>query len=146
MFKHILIATDGSPIAGKAAKAGVALASRLGAKITAYSAVEALIAPALEGYALDPKTMEKFDEDARQLATKRATDICKLAQSAGVPCEPYVTRGSTTHQGIIEAAKKRKCDVIVMGSHGRRGVSKLIMGSVTQRVLAYTRLPVLVLR
>ena len=146
MFKHILIATDGSPIASKAAKAGVALASRLQAKITAYSAVEALLAVGFEGYALDPKTMEKFAEDARQMAAKRAAVVCKMAQSAGVPCEPYVTRGSTPHQGIIEAAKKRKCDVIVMGSHGRRGLQKLIMGSVTQRVLAYTRLPVLVLR
>lgn len=145
MFKHILIATDGSPIANKAAKAGIALASRLGANVTAYSAVEPLVALGLEGYAF-PKTMEKFQEDARQLATKRAADVCKMAQSAGVRCAPYVTRGSTTHQAIIEAAKKRKCDVIVMGSHGRRGMPKLIMGSVTQRVLAYTRLPVLVLR
>ena len=146
MFKHILIATDGSPIANKAAKAGIALASRLGANVTAYSAVEPLLALGLEGYAFDPKTMDKFQEDARQLATKRAADVCKMAQSAGVRCAPYVTRGSTTHQAIIEAAKKRRCDVIVMGSHGRRGVPKLIMGSVTQRVLAYTRLPVLVLR
>lgn len=146
MFKHILIATDGSAVATKAAKAGIALASRLDAKVTAYSAVEVLPMVGLEGYVVDPNTIDKFGEHAHKTALKHAAEICKIAQSAGVPCEAQVTRDSVPYEGIIKAAKKRRCDVIVIGSHGRRGVSKLIIGSVTQKVLAHTRLPVLVFR
>ena len=144
MFKHILIATDGSPVANKAAKAAIALASRLGAKITAYGAVEALQAVAFEGYAMDSKTIEVFEEQAREAGRKRVERIAKMAKAARVPCASVVTMGSPLYQAIIEAAKKRRCDVIVMGSHGRRGFSKLILGSVTQQVLAHTKLPVLV--
>lgn len=146
MFKHILIATDGSPVANKAARAGIALATRLGAKVTAYSAVEQLQAVAFEGYAMDAKTIETFEEQAREAGRKRVDTIAKMAKAAGVPCASAVTKGSTIYEAIIEAAKKHRCDLIVMGSHGRRGMSRLIMGSVTQKVLAYTKLPVLVLR
>ena len=146
MFKHILIATDGSRVASKAARAGIALASRLGAKITAYSAVEALQALGFEGYAMDAKTIEFLEEQARRAVRKRVEPIAKMAKAARVPCASVVTKGSTLYQAIIEAAKKRRCDVIIMGSHGRRGFSKLILGSVTQQVLAHTKLPVLVYR
>ena len=146
MFKHILIATDGSPAANKAARAGIALASRLGAKITAYSAVETLQAVAFEGYAMDAKTIEFLEEQARKAGRKRVETIAKMAKAARVPCASVVTKGSPLYRAIIEAAKKRRCDVIIMGSHGRRGFSKLILGSVTQQVLAHTRLPVLVYR
>ncbi len=146
MFKHILIATDGSPVANKAARAGIALASRLGAKIIAYSAVEALQAVAFEGYAMDAKTIEIFEKQAHAAGRKRVATIAKMARAVRVSCASVVTTGSPLYRGIIEAAKKRRCDVIVMGSHGRRGFSKLIIGSVTQQVLAHTRLPVLVFR
>jgi nucleotide-binding universal stress UspA family protein len=146
MFKHILIATDGSRVANKAARAGIALANRLGAKITAHSAAESLQTIAFDGYAMDARTFEIFEVQARETARKRVESIAKIAKAARVPCASVVTKGSALYQGIIGAAKKRRCDVIIMGSHGRRGFSKLILGSVTQQVLAHTKLPVLVFR
>lgn len=146
MFKHIFIATDGSPVANKAARAGIALASRLGAKVTAYGAVEALQAVAVEGYAMDAKTIGIFEKQAREAGRKRVETIARMAKTARVPCASVVTMGSPLYLAIIDAAKKQRCDVIVMGSHGRRGFSKLILGSVTQQVLAHTKLPVLVFR
>ena len=147
MFKHLLITTDGSPLGNKAAKAGVELARALGAKITAYYAIEQpqkLLHD--EGYMIDPKMIERLEESARAAGQKRVDAIGKMAKAAGVPFAPVVTKASTAYEGIIDAAKKGKCDVIFMASHGRRGLSKLMMGSVTQKVLAHSRIPVVVYR
>ena len=146
MFKHILICTDGSPLANKAAKAGIALAHALGAKITAYYAAEQLQPIYGEGYMLNQKMIDGFEERAREVGQKRVDAIGKMAKAAGVPFVSVVTKASTAYEGIIDAAKKQKCDVIFMASHGRRGFSKLIMGSVTQKVLTHSRIPVVVYR
>lgn len=147
MFKHILIATDGSPASNKAAKAGIALAGALGAKVTAYCAVEQLQAIyADEGYMMDQKMIDGFEESALTAGQKRADAIGKMANAASVPFASVVAKAATPYEGIIAAAKKRKCDVIFMASHGRRGLSKLIMGSVTQKVLTHSRIPVVVYR
>lgn len=147
MFKHILISTDGSPASRKAAKAGIALANTLSARITAYSAIESLQPTyGLDGYMFDQELFDKIEQGARAIAQKRADAIGKLAKAAGVPFASAVTKAYTPYEGIIAAAKKRKCDVIFMASHGRRGLSKLIMGSVTQKVLTHSRIPVVVYR
>ena len=146
MFKHILIATDGSPISSKAAKAGIALASALGARVTAYYAVEHLQPVYDEGYMMDPKMIVGLEESALIAGQKRVDAIGKMAKAAGVPFVSVVTKANTPYEGIIAAAKKRKCDVIFMASHGRRGLSKLIMGSVTQKVLTHSRISVVVYR
>lgn len=147
MFKHILIATDGSPASNKAAKAGIALAGALGAKVTAYCAVEQLQPIyADEGYMIDQKMIDGFEESALRAGQKRADAIGKMAKAASVPFASVVAKAATPYEGIIAAAKKRKCDVIFMASHGRRGLSKLIMGSVTQKVLTHSRIPVVVYR
>jgi len=145
MFKHFLIATDGSPLGNKAAKAGIALARALGAKITAYYAIEQVLIYD-KGYMMDQKTIDSFEESARAAGQKRVDAIGKLAKVAGVPFASVVTKASTAYEGIIETAKKRRCDVIFMASHGRRGLSKLMMGSVTQKVLTHTTIPVVVYR
>jgi nucleotide-binding universal stress UspA family protein len=146
MFKHILISTDGSPLANKAAKAGIALAHALGAKVTAYYALEQLQLIYDEGYLMNQKMIDGFEERAREVGQKRVDAIGKMAKTAGVRFVSVVTKASTPYEGIIDAAKKRKCDVIFMASHGRRGLSKLIMGSVTQKVLTHSRIPVVVYR
>ena len=147
MFKHILIATDGSPLANKAAKAGIALASALGVKVTAYCALEMLQSIYYaDGYAFDQATIDGFEEGARKAGQKHVDAIGKMAKAAGVPCASLVTNVVSAYEGIIDAAKKRKCDVIFMASHGRRGLSKLMMGSVTQKVLTHSRIPVVVYR
>ena len=146
MFKHILISTDGSPVSIKAAKAGIALASALRAKVTAYCAPEEVQLIYAEGYAFDQKTIDGFEESARKVGQKSVDTIGKMAKAAGVPFASVVTKASTAYEGIIAAAKKQKCDVIFMASHGRRGLSKLIMGSVTQKVLTHSKIPVVVYR
>jgi nucleotide-binding universal stress UspA family protein len=147
MFKHILISTDGSPVSNKAAKAGVALASALGAKVTAYYTVEQLQPVyADEGYMMNQKMIEGIEDSARQAGQKRVDAIGKMAKAAGGPFASVVTKALTPYEGIIAAAKKRRCDVIFMASHGRRGLSRLIMGSVTQKVLTHSRIPVVVYR
>ena len=146
MFTHILISTDGSPVSNKAAKAGIALASALGAKVTAYCAVEPMQPIYAEGYAFDQKVIEEIEEHARKAAQKRVDAIGKMAKAARVPFTSVVTKTSPPYEGIIAAAKKQKCDVIFMASHGRRGLSALIMGSVTQKVLTHSRIPVVVYR
>ena len=146
MFKHILISTDGSSISNKAAKAGIALAKALDAKVTAYSALEELQLFYGEGYVPTQSMVNEFLQRARQAAQKRVDTIGKMAKAAGVPFAAVVTKAYSPYEGIIAVARKRKCDVIFMASHGRRGLSKLIMGSVTQKVLTHSRIPVVVYR
>ena len=146
MFKHILISTDGSSLGNKAAKAGIELAGALGAKVTAYYAMERLQLIFDEGYMMDRKTIDGLEESARAAGQKRVDAIGKMAKAARVPFTSVVSQASSPHEGIIEAAKKRKCDVIFMASHGRRGLSKLMVGSVTQKVLAHSKIPVVVYR
>ena len=146
MFKHILICTDGSPVSNKAAKAGIALASALGAKVTGYYAVELMQLIYVEGYTFDQKVIEGIEGSARQAAQKLVDAIGKMAKAARVPFTSLVTKANTPYEGIINAAKRRKCDVIFMASHGRRGLSKLIIGSVTQKVLMHSKIPVVVYR
>jgi nucleotide-binding universal stress UspA family protein len=147
MFKHILIPTDGSPVANKAVRAGIRFAREIGAKVTAYQAIGALLTHIDdEGYVIDPKMHAEFERGAREAAQRRLDTIGKLAMTAGVTFDSAVTMADTPYKGIIEAAKKHKCDVIFMASHGRRGVSGLFMGSVTQKVVTHCKIPVLVYR
>jgi nucleotide-binding universal stress UspA family protein len=147
MFKHILIPTDGSPLANKAVRAGIRFAREIDAKVTAYQAIGALLTHIDdEGYVIDPKMHDEFERGAREMAQRRLDTIGKLAMTAGVTFDSAVTMADTPYKGIIEAAKKHKCDVIFMASHGRRGVSRLFMGSVTQKVVTHCKIPVLVYR
>ena len=146
MFKHILISTDGSPLANKAARAGIALARALRAKVTAYYALEQLRLIYDEGYMMNQKIIDRADKRLREIGQKHVDVIGKMAKAAGVPFASIVTNAFSAYEGIIDAAKKQKCDVIFMASHGRRGLSKLIMGSVTQKVLTHAKIPVVVYR
>ena len=147
MFKHILIPTDGSTTANKAVKAGIELAKQLGAKVTGYYAVEA-IQPRVygEGYIVDNKTIKGFEEQARAAGQKHIDGMATAAAAAGVRFTGLVTMAETPYEGIVEAAKKQKCDAIFMASHGRRGLAGILMGSVTHKVLTHSKLPVLVYR
>jgi nucleotide-binding universal stress UspA family protein len=147
VFKHILIPTDGSPIANKAVKAGIRFAREIGAEVTAYQAIGTLLTHIDdEGYVIDPKIHDEFERSAREAAERRLEAIGKLAKTAGVPFTASVTMVDAPHKGIINAARKHKCDVIFMASHGRRGVASLLLGSVTQKVLTHCKIPVLVYR
>ena len=147
MFKHVLLPTDGSKVSRKAIRAGIRLAKELGAKVTAYYAVEAMPAYSYgDGYLLNATLMKEFDRRAREQGEKVLAEVVKAAKAADVRCETLITKPATAYQGIIAAAKRQRCDVIFMASHGRGDLATLLLGSVTQKVLAHTRTPVLVYR
>lgn len=146
MFTHFLISTDGSPLAHKAARAGIELAHALSAKVTAYYAIEPLHMLYDEGYSMDQEMIDGVEAVARAAGQKHVDSIGEIAKAAGVAFDSVMSKAPTAYEGIIETAKERKCDVIFIASHGRRGLSKLIMGSVTQKVLAHSEIPVVVYR
>jgi nucleotide-binding universal stress UspA family protein len=146
VFKHVLIATDGSPLSNNAARAGVALAKAVGARVTAYHAIDELQPLQIEGYAMAQAMMNDLDARAKAVGEKRVAAIGKIAKAAGVRFNALVRTANTAYEGIIDAAKRQRCDVIFMASHGRRGLSRLMMGSVTQKVLTHSKIPVLVYR
>lgn len=146
MFKHILIPTDGSVLAHKAVKVGIRFAHESGAKVTAYIAIEDPLGHTDEASAIEPTMRDGFKRRARDAAQRRLDAIGKLAKQAGVAFDAVATEVDTAHEGIIAAAKKHKCDVIFMASHGRRGMSGLLIGSVTHKVLTHCTIPVLVYR
>ena len=147
MFKHILIPTDGSPVSTKAVKAGIALAKQHGAKVTGYHAVEPVPTRLYgEGYIAHTGMIAEFERRNRAAAKKRIAALAREAQKAGVSFEPLVETVRTPYEGIVEAAKKRKCDLILMASHGHRGFTRLMLGSVADKVVQLSKVPVLVYR
>ena len=146
MFKHILIPTDGSTFALKAAKAGVRFAAEIGARATAFHAIDASQPIHGSAYAADARTFVDFDRLAREAGEAQVAAVGKLAKAARVPFASLVSKARTPYEGIVETARKRKCDLIFIASHGRRGLARLMVGSVTLKVLAHATVPVLVYR
>ena len=147
MFKHILIPTDGSPVSAKAVKAGLALAKESGAKVTGYYAVEEVPAHLYgEGYVTDKQMVAEFEKRHTAAARKHVAAVAREAHKAGVPFESLVQSARTPYEGIVEAAQKRNCDLVLMASHGRRGIARFTLGSVTDKVIQLSRVPVLVYR
>jgi nucleotide-binding universal stress UspA family protein len=146
MFKHILVPTDGSRLSARAARSAVELAARLGAKVTAYYAIDPV---PLGLYASDVAAVEpalvRLEKAARRAGERHVAAVCRLAQAAGVPCNGLVELGLPT-TAIPAAARKRRCDAIAMASHGRRGVRKFLLGSVADRVIATAKVPVIIYR
>ncbi|HEX5613508.1 MAG TPA: universal stress protein [Burkholderiales bacterium] len=148
MYKHILVATDGSKLSAKAVKTAVRLAKSLGAKLTAAYVIAPFEPPMYsEAVAyLPPITPQKYRELAGREA-KKALALAEIeAQTAGVPCSTIAATHEHPWRGIVRTAQSRKCDVIVMASHGRRGLSGLLLGSETNKVLTHSKIPVLVCR
>src|SRR6476661_3610536 len=137
MYKHILIATDGSDLAQKGVEQGLALAKALGAKATAVMITEP-IAAMMVGEAAIALPLEEYDRAASANASRVLTSVAESAKKAAVPCDTLHVKDQYPAEGIVEAAKARACDLIVMTSHGRRGISKLLLGSQTTRVLTHT--------
>jgi nucleotide-binding universal stress UspA family protein len=145
VYKHILIPTDGTALSRKAIKQGVRLARRLGAKVTVFIAT-----PNFRFYTLDPMmsrdSPERYLSDCRKYA-KRALDAAqKLAAAQHVRCRTQHVVADHPYKAIIGAAGRSRCDLIVMASHGRRGVSRFVLGSETNKVLSHSNIPVLVCR
>ncbi len=147
MFKHILVPTDGSELSQEAARRAVSFAKEMGAKITVFFAKpEYPIAYFGEGALIDPTTPEKFAELADQQAQDYLGAIQKLCQESGVDCGTTSATSDVPYEAIIQAAESAGCDLIFMASHGRRGISGLLLGSETNKVLTHSKIPVLVYR
>ena len=145
MFKHILIPTDGSDLSRKAVLYGVQLAKASGAKVTALTVTDPYRAATMDAV-LIPVGEEDYEEQSRLLAERAMEQVKMAAGAAGVPCETIREVHDQPYRAIIDAAHALNCDLIVMASHGRRGISALLLGSETVKVLTHSTIPVLVYR
>jgi len=147
MFKHILVPTDGSDLSRQTLQRAVSFAKEAGARITAfYAKPEYPVTYYGEGALIDPTTPEKFAELAEQQARQVLDFAEQCCREAGVDCATRSATSDIPYEAIIEAAEASGCDLIFMASHGRRGISGLLLGSETNKVLTHSKIPVLVYR
>ncbi|MEO8717260.1 MAG: universal stress protein [Burkholderiales bacterium] len=148
MFKHILVATDGSSLAAKGIKAGVRLAAALGAKVTGVSVIAPWRTPMYsEGVTYNVPASPQQYKVAAETAARKALAVVQIeAEAAGVACATQIVTDDQPWAGILRVAKAKRCDLLSIASHGRGGLGGLLLGSETTRVLAHSKLPVLVTR
>jgi nucleotide-binding universal stress UspA family protein len=147
MYKHLLVATDGSKLSEKAVAHALAMSRALGAKLTAFYASPDYPSPMYsEASIYIPMKRKEYAAMCKVEADKVMEPIAAKAKSAGIQFTAVHSIAAVPWQAILAAAKRNKCDGIVMASHGRRGVSALLLGSETQKVLTHTKLPVIVVR
>lgn len=148
MYKNILIATDGSKFAGQAVSHGLKLAKHIGSKVSfvtvseTWSALD--MAYTARGGAFNP--VSEYEQAVEKTAGKLLASAKAAAEKAGIASTGVHLKDRHPADGIVEAAAAKKCDLIVMGSHGRRGVQKILLGSIASEVLSLSKLPVLVVK
>ena len=145
MFKHLLLPTDGSEASQDTLLKGVRLAKEFNARITGISVVPEFHVLTFNTMMIED-TKDVFIAESRSQAHKFLTFLKKAADEAGVPCETEVALSDHPYQAIIHAAESKGCDLIMMASHGRRGLQALLIGSETQKVLTHSKIAVLVYR
>jgi nucleotide-binding universal stress UspA family protein len=145
MYKHLLIAIDNSDLARKALAQGLSLAKAIGARITVVSVTESWSTMAPPEVLKEPFVQE-FEQAAVESAKRILDGAAAAAKEAGVDCSTLHVPDQFPAEGILEAAASTKCDLIVMASHGRRGLKKLLLGSQASEVVAQSKVPVLVCR
>jgi nucleotide-binding universal stress UspA family protein len=148
MFKHVLIGTDGSELAQKAEITGLTLAKELNAQVTAVTVTEpweALSMAALAERGL-PNPVADYDEAVATSANRILWGVAQTAKKVGVACTTVHSKDKYPAEGILETAKESGCNLIVMASHGRRGISRILLGSQATKVVTLSAIPVLVCR
>ena len=145
MFKTILVPTDGSALSVKAIEAAVEFAKFAGSKIIGLSVAEPYPYSPLSENAMTFDA-NLYQEQMIQMAHLHLQKISDAAKSAGVACETVVGQSFSPSDEIVHVSKEKNCDAIFMASHGRKGLSRLFVGSETQKVLAHSQLPVMVFR
>ena len=146
MFKNILVPTDGSEQSQSAVRSAVELAKLHGAKLTGIHVIpDYHLLIAYEG-AFDPITEERIEQEAKARATSYLAQIEEAANAAGVGCHTICETSDHPYDAILRAAESQGCDLIVMTSHGRKGLAAVLLGSETRKVLTHARVPVLVVR
>lgn len=143
MFKHILLPTDGSPLSEAAIQKGVRFAKTIRARVTGLCVTPKLRYLSYDSE-LSAEVRKQMAAACQAMAERSLSAIEEAAREAGVPCDTVCETNDYPYEAIIRAAEKRQCDLIIMASHGRRGVEGLLLGSETQKVLTHSRIPVLV--
>jgi nucleotide-binding universal stress UspA family protein len=145
MYRHILAPTDGSELSNRAIEHAAALAKAVEAKLTVLT-----VTIPYYGFAVEPELVtigaDEYRKNADRLAERYLDTAKDIAAAAQVPCETAREEHPQPYRAIIDAAKARNCDLIVMASHGRRGVAAIVLGSETLKVLTHSTIPVLVVR
>lgn len=146
MYQQILISTDGSEVAQKGVDHGLALAKALGARTTLVAVAETVLPYAVGDVGLSTSMHVEYAESQKRAAERILAGVKEAADHAGVAAETVCLESIAPATAIVETAGARNCDIIVMSSHGRRGLRRLVLGSVTAEVLATSPIPVLVVR
>ena len=147
MYKRILIATDGSPLSDKAVEHGLSLAALTGASAVALTVVPRYPRSYFEGgMPVDTNDVKRIETQWGDAAQAMVDGVKAQGDAQGVAVKAVIAKSDLVAEAIISAAKKHKCDLIVMASHGRKGLKRLLLGSETQHVLTHSHIPVLVLR
>lgn len=144
MYKRILVPTDGSEITAKALQHAIALAKLSGGELYALSVKEPFPYSAISE--MQPVPPQEFYDAQERIAAQRVAAAVDAAKAEGVSCQGHTIEALHPWEAILDHAATQNCDIIVMASHGRRGVAALLLGSETQRVLIHSKLPVLVVR
>ena len=149
MYKHILISTDGSDVAQKGVDHGLSLASSLGAKVTIVTVTEPFpyhASAAAGGWAPGPTDIAGYQEGQKRFADRSLATVKQAAGKLGLNADVVHVPDARPADAILDTAKSEGCSLIVMASHGRRGLGRLLLGSQTAEVLAHSAVPVLVVR
>jgi nucleotide-binding universal stress UspA family protein len=145
MYKHILIPTDGSELSRKAIEHGIALAKSVNAKVTAVT-----VTVPFHVFSIEPgmvtNTPEQYEKYATDMAAKDLSVAKEAPKGNGISCDTVRVEHESPYRAIIDTAAQKTCDLIVMASHGRRGISAIVLGSETVKVLTHSAVPVLVVR
>ena len=144
MYKRILVPTDGSDVTKKAVDTAIALAKSVNAQLYTISVKEPFPYSAISE--MQPTPPQEFFDAQERIAAKRVTEVVAAAKTAGIGCQAHTVEALHPWEAIIDHAKRQECDLLVMASHGRRGVTALLLGSETQKVLTHSAIPVLVVR
>ncbi len=147
MYKRILVATDGSTLSKKAVASAIELAATCGAELLALKVVPRYPQAYFEGsIPLSAQEIARVEKQWTESAQTQLNTVAKSAKAKGVATKSLTVKSDVVSDAIIAAAKKQKADLIVMASHGRKGIKRLLLGSETQQVLTHSHIPVLVLR
>lgn len=147
MYQRILVATDGSSLSKKAVSSAISLAALMGAELVALKVVARYPTSYFEGgIAMQAAEIGRVEKQWAENGQAIVDAVQQSAQAKGVKTKAITVKSDLVSDAIIAAAKKNKCDLIVMASHGRRGIKRLLLGSETQLVLTHSHIPVLVLR
>jgi nucleotide-binding universal stress UspA family protein len=144
MYKRILISTDGSDISQSATQSAIDLAKATGAELFAISVKEPFPYSAISE--MQPVPPQEFFDAQERIAAERVKAVVDSAQAAGVKCGAHTVEAVHPWEAILDHVKAQNCDLIVMASHGRRGLSAILLGSETQKVLTHSTIPVLVIK